>query len=82
MKVIIIPIVIGALYTVTKGLLKGLDDLEIRGLVETIQTTEKSPGDLRRLAVTQTPVRNHRQMLMRKTLKKEMIIIIFINNCY
>ena len=39
MKVTIIPIVIGAFGTVTKGLLKGLEDLEIGGLVETIQTT-------------------------------------------
>ena len=38
MKVAVIPIVIGALGTVTKGLLKGLEDLEIRGRVETIQT--------------------------------------------
>ena len=35
----IIPIMIGALGKVTKGLLKGLEDLEIKGLVETIQTT-------------------------------------------
>ena len=39
MKGIIIPAVIGALGTVTKGLVKGLEDLEIRGRVETIQTT-------------------------------------------
>ena len=39
MKVTIVPIVIGALSTVTKGLLKGLEDLEIGGRVETIQTT-------------------------------------------
>ena len=39
MKVTIVPILIGALSTVTKGLLKGLEDLEIGGLVETIQTT-------------------------------------------
>ena len=40
-KVTIIPIVIGAFGTVTKGLLKGLEHLEIRGRgrVETIQTT-------------------------------------------
>ncbi len=31
MKVTIEPIVIGALGTVTKGLLKGLEDLEIGG---------------------------------------------------
>ena len=39
MKVTIILIVIGALGTATKGLLKGLEDLEITGRVETIQTT-------------------------------------------
>ena len=39
MKVTIVPIVIGALGTVTKGLLKGLEDLEVGGPVETIQTT-------------------------------------------
>ena len=38
MKVTIVPIVIGALGTITKGLLKGLEDLEIGRLVETIQT--------------------------------------------
>ena len=36
---IIIPIVIGAFGTVTEGLLKGLEDLEVGGRVETIQTT-------------------------------------------
>ena len=35
----IIPIVIGAFGTLTKGLLKGLEDLEVGGRVETIQTT-------------------------------------------
>ena len=39
MKVTIIPIVIGDFGTVTKGLLKGLEDLEFGGRVETIQTT-------------------------------------------
>ena len=38
MNVTIIPIVIDALGTVTKGLIKGLEDLKIRGQVETIQT--------------------------------------------
>ena len=38
-KVTIVPIVIGALGTVTKWLLKGLEDLEVSGRVETIQTT-------------------------------------------
>ena len=39
MLVTIIPIVIGAFGTVTKGLLKGLEDLEAGGRVDTIQTT-------------------------------------------
>ena len=39
MKVTIVPIVIGALGTITKGLLKGLEDLEVGRRVETIQTT-------------------------------------------
>ena len=32
----VIVIVIGALGTVTKGLIQGLDDLEIKGQLETI----------------------------------------------
>ena len=39
MKVTIVPIVIGAFDTITKGLLKGLEDLEVCGRVETIQMT-------------------------------------------
>ena len=39
-KVTIVPIVIGAFGTVTKGLLKGLEDLEVGGRMESIQTTE------------------------------------------
>ena len=39
MKVTFIPVVIGALGTVTKGLIKRMEFLEIRGRVETIQTT-------------------------------------------
>ena len=35
----VIPIVIGALGTISKGLVKELEDLEIRSQVETIQTT-------------------------------------------
>ena len=39
MKATILPIVIGAFGTVTKGLLKGQEDLKVGGWVETIQTT-------------------------------------------
>ena len=37
MKVTIVSIVIGAFGSVTKGLLMGLEDLEVGGRVETIQ---------------------------------------------
>ena len=68
MKVTIIPIVIGAFGTVTKGLLKGLKDFEELAaewdhpnyiIIEDGQNTEKNPGDLRRIAVTQSPVKDH-----------------------
>ena len=39
MNVTTIPIVIGAFGTVTKGLLKELEELEVAGRVETIKTT-------------------------------------------
>ncbi len=54
MQVKIIPIVIGEFGTVTKGLLKGLEDLEIRGRIETIQTTQllRSARILRRVQET------------------------------
>ena len=39
MKMTVLSIVIGALETIPKGLVKELEDLEIRGLVETLQTT-------------------------------------------
>ena len=57
MKVTVIQIVIGAIDTVTKWLIKGLEELEIRGrgdnsnnsIVVICQNTEKNPGDMRRL---------------------------------
>ena len=54
MTVTIIPIVIRAFGTVTKGLLKGLEDLEVGGQVETIQTTAllKTARILRRVLET------------------------------
>ena len=48
----------------------GLENKRTRGdhanycIIEVGQNTEKSPGDLRRLAVTQTLVRNHQLTLM------------------
>ena len=43
------------------------------GIAKKSQNPETSPGDLRRLAVTQTPVKNHQLILMWKT---QIIIII------
>ena len=39
-------------------------------IVEIGQNTEKSPGDSRRFANTQTPENNHEQTLLWKTLKR------------
>ena len=39
-------------------------------IIENDQNTEKSPGDLRKLPVTQTPVKDHQLKLMWKTLKE------------
>ena len=81
MKVMVIPIVIGSLGTVTKALLQVLDDLEITNgdhpnnrIVKISLNTAKSPGDFRRLSVTQTPVNDHQLTLIGKTLKEQ-------NNC-
>ena len=54
MKVMILPIVNGAFGILTKGLLKGLEDLEVGSRVETIQTTAllKTDGILRRVLET------------------------------
>ena len=73
MKVTIIPIMIGAFGSVTKRIIKGTGGL--RGwsmsgnhpnynITENGQNTEKQPGDLRGLAITQTPVKNHQLKLM------------------
>ena len=73
MKVTIIPVVIGAFGTVTKGLLnrpgrfrswRPSGDHPNNSIIENGQNTEKSLGDLRRLAVTQTPVKDHQLTLM------------------
>ena len=77
MKVTIIPVVIGAFGAVTR-IIKGtggLGNWQTSGdhpnysIIENDKNTEKSPGDLMILAVTQTPVKDHQLMLMWKTLK-------------
>ena len=54
MKVTIVPIVIGAFGTITKGLLKSQEDMEVGGRVVTIQTTAllKTVRILRRVLET------------------------------
>ena len=60
MKKTLILILVGAFRTVSKGMVKKRDELESRGRIKTIDgiivkiglNTLKSPGDLKRLAVT------------------------------
>ena len=54
MKVKVVPNVIGAIGTVPKGLEKSLSELEIKGRIETIQTTAllKSARIIRRVLET------------------------------
>ena len=70
MKVTIVPIVIGALGTITKRLLKGLKDLEVGGRVETIQTTAllRTARILRRVLETWGDLLSLK--LQRKTLEE------------
>ena len=78
MRVTAVPVVIGAFGTVTNGFMgkRGLGSWWPSGdhpnyyIIENGQNTEKSPGDLRRLAVTQIPVKDHQITLMSITLKK------------
>ena len=69
MEVTMIPIVIGTFSTVTKRLLLGLGNKRTNGdhlnysVVEMDQNTEKSPGDLRKLAVSQTSIESYQLAL-------------------
>ena len=71
MKVTILPIVIGAFGTVTKGLLKRLEDLEVGGRVETIRTIAllRTARIMRRVLLT--CCHSNHLMLMWETLKIE-----------
>ena len=85
MKVTFTPIVIGAHSH--RRIIKRTERLGNRRtsgyhsdfyIVEIRQNTEKSPEDLRRLAVTQTSVKDHQLTLTCKTHKRLIIIIIII----
>ena len=79
MKVTIVPIVIGAFSAINKGLLRGLEDLEVGGRAETIQMTAllrtarilirvlETWGDLLSLKIS---VKNYQPTLMWKTLQE------------
>ena len=82
MNVTMILIVIGASGKITKGSLKGLEDMEVGGrnhpkysIIENGQNTEKSLGDSRRFAVAQTPVKDHLITLLWEKLKEIIVII-------
>ena len=80
MKVTIIPIAIGAfgrvIVTGGVGNKSAREDHQNYNIIENDQNTEKSPGDLRRLTVTPTPMKDHLLTLMWTTLKESTIIII------
>ena len=74
----VISIAIGALGRVKKRIntrTGGLGNERTSGdhpnysIIEIGQNTQKSSGDLRRLAVTQTPARNHQLTLVGKSRK-------------
>ena len=72
-----ICIVVGLLGAVPKDLEKSLEELKNRknrdhpdhSIFKISQNTGKSPGDLRRLVVTQTPVKDHQLVLVWKARK-------------
>ena len=87
MRVSVIPILVGALGTVTKSSRKGLEELEIRGSVETNQTTAllrsaKYRGEYWRYGktyVTQMPVKDHQLTLVLKLARRKIISRILLS---
>ena len=68
-----VSIEVGALGTITNGLVKRLKNLQNQrtsrdhpdySITKICQNTEKSPEDLSRLAVSQIPVKNHQLTLV------------------
>ena len=69
----VISVLIGALGTTTKGFIRETGELGNKrtcgdhpnySIAMIALNTEKNPGDLKRFAVTQTLVRNHRLTLV------------------
>ena len=75
MKVVMILFVVGALVIILKGSVKRLEELKINGkegvcsIIKIGQNTGKSPGDMRKLAITQIPVKNYQLKRVFKTPK-------------
>ena len=69
MKVTVIPIIIGALGMVLKGLLRELEDLEIQGQAETIHVPEKNhqlmPEKNLEIVKSNRTEREYRKQMMR-----------------
>ena len=84
MRVTVILLLIDSLGTIPKGLEK--EGFYIKASIETIKTTtlfigqnaEKSPEDLRRLAVTQTPMKDYQLTLVWKNFQGIIFIIIIV----
>ena len=81
MTVIFLPVVVGVIGMVRKGLERKLEELQIRGRIEYIQITvlTRSAKILcrvlqTRLGFTQTLVKSHLLKLLRKTLKEKIDI--------
>ena len=79
MKERVITIVVGMLVTVPKRMEKETGgtggqrknwEYKDHSSVKISKNTEKGPGDLRRLAVTLTPAKNHQLKLVEKTRKE------------
>ena len=81
MKVTVKPIVIGALGTIPEGLVKGLEDLEIRRQEEMIQSTAllRSVRILRRVLETSNSSKSSSTNTGVKNFQRTKIIIIIIN---
>ena len=68
MRMTLILILIDALGTIPKGLVKKLEDkLRPYSIVRVGQKSEKDPVDLKRLTVTQIPAIDHQITLVWKT---------------
>ena len=53
------------------GIWRTSGDYSTYNIIENGSNTEKSSGDLGRLAVSQTPMKDHQLKLMRKTLNEK-----------